>query len=367
MILRSYQSRVVDYLTDPHPRWRGFAIAGCGSGKSFMIASSVARASVPGTKAFVGVCTVEQKDQMISAFGFVEGPENVSIDIECMAVQPDLSSYDLVVLDECAHLPAATWFAAAKATRSPVWGFSARPFGTDPERNAIIKDFFGDNFVEVTPDELRDAGVLTPGVFRIHHTDTKGEFDDLINERVKKEVRRRCYLFPGISAVEHERNARWNLTVAYVQDNKARNAKIVELAKEEIAAGNSTLVLVTGIEHGKALAAAIGAEAAPLWSGVGPKKRRDTIAAFKTGALKCLVGTGLLDEGFDAPIASRLILAASGRSPQKITQRVGRILRPFPGKDFGLIHEFSDAGASMSHGQHWSRVKVYRELGFSQV
>ena len=37
----------------------------------------------------------------------------------------------------------------------------------------------------------------------------------------------------------------------------------------------------------------------------------------------------------------------------------------YAGKDFGLVHDFSDRGSVMGHAQARAREKVYRSLGYA--
>ena len=366
MNLRPYQERAVNFLTSP-PKHRGFIVAGCGSGKSFIIASSVARFAQSGMKIFVGVATVDQKTQMVDAFGFVQGPENVEIDIECMASQPTLGDYDLVVLDECAHLPAPQWLAAAKSAKCPIWGLSARPFGNDPERNAVIKDFYGDNFCTITSDELREAGVLVEGRYKLHDLDTAGEFDAELDIKFEKEFKRRCKVYSFMSPLDHQRNARWQITIEFLASQKRRNDKLAEIAADCISRKASHILLVGTVEHAQETAAVVGPDLVPVWAGMGIKNRRAVLGGFKKGTPLGIAGVKLIEEGFDAPIASELILGTAGRSPQALTQRVGRILRPFEGKECGIIHEFVDRGCRTAHAHHKARVTLYKQMGFSEI
>jgi superfamily II DNA or RNA helicase len=100
-------------------------------------------------------------------------------------------------------------------------------------------------------------------------------------------------------------------------------------------------------------------------SKVGAKRRREIISAFRSGALRVLFATSLADEGLDVPRASVLVLVAGGRSAGKLEQRAGRVLRPFQGKESGVIHDFMDRGAVFAQAQARARWKVYEKLGYS--
>ncbi len=62
------------------------------------------------------------------------------------------------------------------------------------------------------------------------------------------------------------------------------------------------------------------------------EERRETLARFKDGRSRILVTSRVLDEGVDVPEASIAIVLSGSGSPRQFRQRLGRILRPGPGK-----------------------------------
>jgi superfamily II DNA or RNA helicase len=366
-MLRPYQSRAVEFLTDsPSPRLRGFIQAPAGAGKTIIAASAVAKIARPGDKVYWLANTREQVEQGIAAISRVEGPEGVNFVVCCVASAPDTSDADIVVVDEAHHGPAASWLAVIKPALDKgavVWGFSATPWHEDEERNKIVQATFVD-FFSVERSEVEASGHLAKGKVYIHDLDTAGQFDREIEAAAARETIRRCRAFPGIPRFEHERRAKWQITQEYVQANAGRNAAAVSLALRESGDGHSVLMLVYSIEHGTALTEQIpGAQI--CHSKLPKKKRAQMIADFRSGELKVLLATSLADEGLDVPRASVLVLVAGGRAAGKLEQRAGRVLRPFEGKEGGVIHDFLDAGASFAHAQARARFRIYEKLGYS--
>jgi uncharacterized OB-fold protein len=74
------------------------------------------------------------------------------------------------------------------------------------------------------------------------------------------------------------------------------------------------------------------------------------IEQFKAGEIRVLSSVGVLTTGFDATIASCLILARPTKSEILHFQMVGRVLRPHDGKDKALI--LDHAGNFMRLGFH---------------
>ena len=129
-------------------------------------------------------------------------------------------------------------------------------------------------------------------------------------------------------------------------------------------AGDSIIVLVDNKDHGKRLESMIDGSVF-VSSGTGKRSRK--LDAFKAGNTPVLIATQLADEGLDTPIAGVLILAAPGKAAGKVIQRTGRVLRPHPGKDKGIIYEFRDLSHGMLTAQHWGRIRTYKKLGYRIV
>lgn len=77
--------------------------------------------------------------------------------------------------------------------------------------------------------------------------------------------------------------------------------------------------------------------------------RRRTIERFRKGELKLICNVGILDKGFDVPEAACLIMARPIRSSLMLhIQQLGRVLRPFEGKDHAIV--LDHAGNLLRHG-----------------
>ena len=363
MKLREYQVGAVEFVL---PRARAFVVAPAGSGKTIMAAAAAARKAEP----FDRVCwlanTREQVEQARAACLKAKWPDPVDIHICCVASKPDVSGARIVIVDESHHLPAKSWWSAISPADQIVWGFSATPWSGDWERDGILKAFFGEeNFVTIPREEVMQGGSITKGHVIIHDVDTEGQFNALIASLTAEETVRRFKKMPYIPRDEHERRVRWQFTVEALRENETRNARIIQIAFQAIEAGESVLILVSTIEHGQRLAAQINA-ATLVHAKIGRKARKAAIDAFRAGQLRCMIATSLADEGLDVPCASVLILAAGGRSAGKLEQRAGRVMRPSPGKEYGIVHDFTDRGASMAFSQFKARMRTYKRLGYSR-
>lgn len=360
MILRDYQEEAVRFLV---PRRRAFVQAPAGSGKTVIAAAAVARRASPGCKVGWLANTKEQVEQAIAAISRMPGPAGCDFSIDCAAACPDYSDRDIVVIDEAHHAPAVgTWLPTLKTCRGVVWGFSATPWHPDEERNQIVREVFQE-FWTIDRARVEASGHLVKGKVYFHDLDVPGQFDREIESRVSVEVIRRCRRFPRVPRFEHTRRAQWQITQEVIQAHETRNSAAVQLVKREVSAGRSTLVLVGSIEHGASLVSSL-AQARLCHSKLAKRARTQAIADFRSGLLPVLVATSLADEGLDVPRATALVLVAGGRSAAKLEQRAGRVLRPFAGKEAGIIHDFLDRGACFASAQARARWKTYEHLGY---
>jgi len=87
-----------------------------------------------------------------------------------------------------------------------------------------------------------------------------------------------------------------------------------------------------------------------------PKDRQRIIEGFRNGDIVGLTNVDIFSEGFDVPDAEVAVLATPIRSPTRYIQRVGRIMRPSPGKNKAVVVDHG--GVLWEHGpvtryQHW--------------
>ncbi len=77
---------------------------------------------------------------------------------------------------------------------------------------------------------------------------------------------------------------------------------------------------------------------APLTCAIGRRERAELLAAFAEGAIRTLVSTQVLNEGLDVPAAGVAILCGGTGREREFVQRIGRLLRPAPGKCALVYH-----------------------------
>jgi superfamily II DNA or RNA helicase len=70
----------------------------------------------------------------------------------------------------------------------------------------------------------------------------------------------------------------------------------------------------------------------PITCDIGRAEREDALKRFASGELLTLVSSRVLNEGIDVPDAEVGIVVAGTQGEREHVQRVGRLLRPCPGK-----------------------------------
>jgi superfamily II DNA or RNA helicase len=79
---------------------------------------------------------------------------------------------------------------------------------------------------------------------------------------------------------------------------------------------------------------------------------------MKRGEHQITISSVIFDEGIDVKPLDTLILAGSGKSSTRALQRIGRILRPYPGKNDAIAVDFIDHCKYLKkHSQ--ARLKIY--------
>lgn len=364
---RQYQQAAVDWLCK---RRRGLIVSPAGSGKTIIAAGAIARvlSAKPRTsKVKVGwICnTIEQKRQAHDALDlFPPIAEMAETRIECAQADADWRDRDVLIVDECHHIPAKSWFDQVEKFTGALWGFTATPWSeTEDERNSVLSGLFDGQIYAISRDAVAD-NIAPAKVVMVEATDPG--LREKINaeiERLEANWKRLPQRFRQCSEWDFHARTAFRVCVELgIVGNKLRTEQVLLLAISH--AADSVLVLVNQVEHGKEIAAGIPG-ARMCFSAMGDKARREAIADFKSGVCRCLVATSLADEGLDVPIANVLILVSAGRSKTRTEQRTGRVLRRHAAKSGATIYDFMDSGVHpLLCNQAMKRMRIYRDLGY---
>ncbi|MGI9006554.1 MAG: DEAD/DEAH box helicase [Streptosporangiaceae bacterium] len=137
------------------------------------------------------------------------------------------------------------------------------------------------------------------------------------------------------------------------------------------AKGLHWLVLTQWVAHLRKLAETLreaGHDPVVLRGGMGARSRDAAIARLTPqpgGPPLLVVATGpYAAEGFDCPALDTLFLAAPVRWKGRLVQYVGRVMRPYPGKETAEVHDYHDAGTGVLAATLAGRAPAYTSLGF---
>jgi len=354
LVLREYQEKAVDELIC---RNRGICVAPAGSGKTIIAANLISRCDRERFQNVTWIAhTQEQVDQGKKA---LQSCGISDVTVCCYASMPDTTHTDLLIVDECHWAGAPSVRQLIDQCNGNVYGFTATPIRED---GIDITEIIGEIAYVVGRHEIQSVKGVLPAEVVVVENGMRNEYDmqvEILADRFYNSKLKWLDTKNGSDEQWQRCVYRAALDIG-IRNNHARDGKIAAIAKRH--KDDSVIILVDSKEHGKRLQSMISGSALVH---AGAKGRQKSISDFRAGLLKCIICTSLMDEGADVPIANVLILAGAGKAFGKIIQRTGRVLRPHHGKDRGIIYDIHDRGHGMLSSQHYKRVKVYRQAGYT--
>lgn len=352
MTLRPYQKDAVDWAKCCN----GLIIAPAGSGKT-VIAAAILKHWLSGNTIKAGwlAPTRETCEQGMKAAELAGVGNRVTV--RCPHESVDFSDCGILIVDEAKHSPAAVWSKNIRSCPGMWFGFDATPWhDTDTDRNSELKRMFPRTF-EITREQVGDSLADSRLLWR-------DDTDDGLQERIDQNIDRLMSIrsrYMRITKEEMQAMCAWESIVDIgICQNATRNQACIAYANEN--PDSQRLVLVPRVTLGDEYQRKIPGSLL-LHSGVPRKPRREAVAAFRAGDLKCIIATSLADEGLDLPNAEILVMVSGGRSSQKTIQRASRVLRSFPGKKLATILDFADRFHPIAARQAQKRMASYRKLG----
>lgn len=255
------------------------------------------------------------------------------------AVAEAVRAAEVIFFDECHHLPAETCFAIAMEAENAYfrYGMSATPYRSD-RMDMMIEAAVGPRICRVDCSEL---------IARRYLVKPKIQF---------------CRVPAG---PEQSNDTYHRIYQREVVRNRARNARIADLARQHANENRTVLVLVNQIRHGQMLRKAI--PEAILLTGRDPSELRISVLdALRERRQPIVIATTLADEGLDIPALDVLILAGGGKSETKALQRIGRALRKTESKDSAVIVDFLDE-ARFLNDHSLRRLEIYRTESLFEI
>lgn len=152
--------------------------------------------------------------------------------------------------------------------------------------------------------------------------------------------------------------------------DEARTKQVTGDIDKALARGRHCLVLSQWTAHVELIAGALremGHDPVVLRGGMGAKARKVALSRLQPepGQSLLVVATGpYVGEGFDCPVLDTVFLAAPISFRGRLVQYVGRILRPYPGKQEAEAHDYHDAETGVLASSLAKRAPGYTSLGF---
>lgn len=263
-----------------------------------------------------------------------------------------VDQFGCIIIDEC-HLVFKD-YAKARLFESVISQFPAYyRFGltaSEYRSDGLISTMFyvvGPKVYEVTQKDLNDAGnVVVP----------EAEF-----------ISTEFSFIPDYDEDGEPENL--NIQKLYVQmrEDEQRQKLLQNILKNDIKKGDYCIVLGDSLEHLQGLrdyVAKLGRNTTYIDGKTTKKQRGKIMADMRAGKYQYLFATYQLAKlGLDIPRLNKLVFATPKRDKTSIQQAVGRIMRPFEGKQPGKVYDLWDRGVKTCIFWARERARVYKSLG----
>jgi superfamily II DNA or RNA helicase len=251
------------------------------------------------------------------------------------------SAFGHLLVDECHRAPSRTFTdAVAKFRPRYMTGLTATPVRRDGLAQLIFW-YLGDLLHTVDRRTLMKNGDLVPAEAVIRNTtfrtkkDPSEEYGEVVKELIHDTERNRM-IVGDVKEVSHK-----GVTSVVILTDRVEHCMILQEMMTESGIPSSVL-------HGR----------------IKSEERSGIKEGIMTGEVSVLIATGqLIGEGFDAKKLSHLFVVTPIRFPGRITQYLGRVLRPAPGKKTAYIYDYADVKVGPLHNSAMYRQKTYESLG----
>ncbi len=259
--------------------------------------------------------------------------------------------FNFLIIDEVHHLPAEKF--KYIATMSPAryrMGLSATPYREDGKHTYLFP-LMGGVIYYKTPQELAERGYLAKYKIITVKVQLKPE-EKKRYLQLKEKFKNLAGYVKFDQIVEAAKRGDWRAINALrihsemrqiFQKSRAKIEKVKEIAEEELRKGRKIIIFAHYVDLAEKIAKEIGGYL--LTGNTSDEERKRILEEFRTKKSGALVVTTVGDEGLDIPDASVGILVAGTGSRRQFIQRLGRLLRPGPGKE-AVLYEIVARGTS---------------------
>lgn len=231
---------------------------------------------------------------------------------------------EVVIVDECHHAGALSYekvlnrFTKAKF----VIGVSATPERVDTRADWLLP-LIGPVVYRIEYSTAIDLGILCPMTVYAK-TIAPVEYGYIV---VKKDAFGETFVEKDPDPVVRMSQYQ-DVYSDYIMYNDERNTEIAKFTRQAVRQGLTVAIVVARIEHAEEIQTYLP-DAVILHGGIKTKMRQQIVEDLRTHRIKVVIST-LFDEAVDVPSLGAVVLAAGGKSPIKLKQRL-RSLRTFDG------------------------------------
>lgn len=237
-----------------------------------------------------------------------------------------LARFKFVILEEAHESSSESFWMVMAACKNAVYrlALTATPFMKDDEEaNMRLLGCSGPIAVDISEKMLIDRGILARPYFKFVKLDEAKKHPKLYKST------------PYQGAYKYG-----------IVENDDRNKRIVAEVMRAVQYGLTGMILVQRKDHGrvlKALLDRVGIASEFIFGENDQKERQRAIGKLKTGEIKVLIGSTILDVGVDVPAVGLIVLAGGGKAEVATRQRIGRGLREKKsGPNVAFIVDFED-------------------------
>lgn len=327
---------------------RGVVVMPTGSGKTEVALSVMSRA---GTSTLVVApirdLMYQWHQRILRGLGYDAGilgdstynvkPVTVTTyDSACIHMSTLGNHFQLIIFDECHHLPGPMRGDAARMSAAPLrLGLSATPERTD-RKHLELGHLIGPEVYRLGVEELRGKTLADFEIFRIpvhlksheqaRYNFLSQEISQYIYERRQKDPKFNWQVLcaESNSDTSSRRVMRYFREKQSIENRAAEKLRVLEdLFRLH---QGSPLVVFTG---SNSMARDVSSRflVPCLLSHCGKDERREYIEGLRDGKYPVLVANQILDEGVDLPVVKVAVVIGGMSSTKQAKQRLGRILR----------------------------------------
>lgn len=229
-----------------------------------------------------------------------------------------LNNTKLIICDE-SHVVTTKTISEIYKNVDPdfIYGFSGTPFRDDGS-DLLINGILGEQIINISASRLIENGIIATPIIKFVSVPQVG----------------------GMSMQPYQ-----TVYKSCIVENDIRNNFIIQNLKSLIEKKYTPLILFKQIKHGSilfALAQDAGIKCEMLHGNDSLERRTDVKKMLVKKEIDCIFASVIFDIGIDIPMLSALVLTGSGKSTIRTLQRIGRVIRMFPGKKIAAIIDFYD-------------------------